>query len=66
MPGIQPSSLSDEEFLSHVNLLIDKSGLLPQEVINELALRAKSGGRDKQKSSDALNPNQLPLPFDAK
>jgi hypothetical protein len=66
MPGIQPSSLSDEEFLSHVNLLIDKSGLLPQEVINELVYRTKNAGRDKEKSLDSLNPEQLPLPFDAK
>lgn len=63
MSGIQPSTLSDDEFLMHVNAVIDKSGLLPQEVIDELVYRAKNDGRDKEKSLSSLNPKQLPLPF---
>ena len=47
MSGIQPSTLSDDEFLMHVNAVIDKSGLLPQEVIDELVYRAKNEGRNR-------------------
>lgn len=63
MSGIQPSTLSDDEFLLHVNAMIDKTGLLPQEVINELVYRAKNDGRDKEHEQNKKNPAQLPLPF---
>lgn len=63
MSGIQPSTLSDDEFLLHVNAMIDEVGLLSPEVINELVYRAKNDGRDKEHEQNKKNPAQLPLPF---
>lgn len=63
MQGIQPSALTDEEFLLHVTSAIDKAGSLPEEVVKELLYRAEKGGRDWEKMHNRSNPKQLPLPF---
>jgi hypothetical protein len=63
MSGIQYQSLSDDEFAREIQAIIDKAGVLPSEVIVELAYRVDSGGRDKEHERARTNPNQLPLPF---
>jgi hypothetical protein len=63
MSGIQYQSLSDDEFARQIQAIIDKAGVLPSEVIVELAYRVDSGGRDKEHERARTNPNQLPLPF---
>lgn len=63
MQGIQPSTLSDEEFERHVWLSVNAAGALPKEIADELQHRVTHGGRDKERSYDAHNPKQLTLPF---
>jgi hypothetical protein len=63
MQGIQPSALTDEEFLLHVTNAIDRAGSLPEEVVKELLYRAEKGGRDEEKRLATTNPKQLTLPF---
>jgi hypothetical protein len=63
MSGIQYQSLSDDEFARQIQSIIDKAGVLPSEVIVELAYRVDNGGRDKEHERARTNPNQLPLPF---
>lgn len=63
MSGIQHSALSDEEFERAVYMAMSAAGSLPPEVAKELALRNAQGGRDKERSRDAHDPKQQPLPF---
>lgn len=66
MSGIQHSTLSDDEFERAVYMAMGAAGALPPEVAKELARRNAQDGRDKERSHDAHNPKQLPLPFDNK
>lgn len=60
MSGIQPQSLSDEEFERLVYMSLGQAGALPQEIVKELAARTTTPVAHE---AGPNNPNQLPLPF---
>lgn len=63
MQGIQPSTLTDDEFERAVYMALGTAGALPDEVAKELAKREQLGGRDLERFNNKFNPKQLPLPF---
>lgn len=63
MSGIQYQALSDAEFERAVYMAIGTAGALPAEIATELAKRNAQGGRDQEHRNNALNPQQLNLPF---